>query len=211
MRWLIWRELLIVTRTAAFWSALAFYLLVLTAYVLVWGDGIPVANADTPLRQFVFVQGVLLVAVLPWTALRCGTVRKSQLTLIASMTAMQPSRVVLARCLALVAVLFLLAMSALPLMIVMQQLTASPLTSLAGEVQILTVLSAFSAAAATAALLMFANRLHAWIAATAVALVAVKLVALNPLVWLAFAIALGVFAVMTADRQLTYLPDAETA
>ena len=206
MRWLIWRELLVVTRTASFWVATAVYLLVLTAYVLTWGDGIPVVNAASPLQQFITVQSMLLLAVLPWTAARCGTVRKSDVTLIASLAAVKPSRVALARCVALVAALSMLAASALPLMVVMQQLTASTVAAVAYAIPGFVVVAIFAATTTSAALLVFADPLRAWIAAAAVALTAGQAIAQNVPAWLAVSLLAGIVVTVTADRRLTYLP-----
>jgi hypothetical protein len=205
MRWLIWRELLVVTRTAGFWQATAVYLLVLAAYVVTWGDGIPVVNAASPLQQFITVQGMLLLVVLPWTAARCGTTHRSDVTLIASLAAIKPSQVVLARCAALAGALFMLAASALPLMVVMQQLTASAFADVVSTFPALGALSVFTATLISAALLVFADPLRAWMAATAVTLAVGQAIALNVPAWLAAGLLLGIVSTVTADRRLTYL------
>ena len=80
MRWLIWRELIIIGRTPSFWVAAAVYVSVLTLFVLIWGDGVPIVGAGPVWDQFSAVQLSVLLALLPWTATRCVTTRRKRIS-----------------------------------------------------------------------------------------------------------------------------------
>ena len=123
---LIWRELVAITRTPAYWVSAVLYITALTGFVVVWGDGIPVVGARSSWEQFTMFQRVLLAIVFPWTAARCGTSSRRELTLIGFLSARSPSSVLLAQSAALAVSLLALALSSLPVMALMQQIAASP-------------------------------------------------------------------------------------
>lgn len=117
MRWLLWRELAVITRTPAFWIAAAAHLLVLAAFLVVWGDGVPVLRG-TVFEQFTGVQAVVLSLVLPWAAFRAGTGSPSHdatLRVVASCTGPQ---LFVTRYLGITMALLVLVVSALPMKVV---------------------------------------------------------------------------------------------
>lgn len=214
MRWLIWCELIIIGRTSSFWLAAAAYVSALALFVIIWGDGVPMVGAGPVWDQFSAVQVSLLVVLLPWTATRCVTMRrKRDITVLAVVLASRPSMLVLARCMALGAALLMLALTALPLAIVMQQIAAVPSTAIARELIPLIGLSLFVAVVATGCMLAFAHPLLAWVSASAVTFVASRVMALTTAstpVWVGIAFGAAVLLAVNADSRLAY-PSEERA
>jgi len=214
MRWLIWRELIIIGRTPSFWLAAAVYVSVLTLFVVIWGDGLPIVGAGPVWDQFSSVQLSVLLALLPWTATRCVTTRrKRDLTVLAIVTASRPSALVLARCIALSAALLVLVLTALPIAIVMQQIAAIPLSAISRALLPLLGLSLFVAVAATGFMLAFANPLPAWVITSAVTFVASRTVALTPAstpVWIGIALGAALLLTVNADSRLAYQAEERT-
>jgi hypothetical protein len=214
MRWLIWRELIIIGRMPSFWLAAAVYVSVLALFVVIWGDGVPIVGAGPVWDQFSAVQLSVLLALLPWTATRCVTTRrKRDLTVLAIVTASRPSALVLARCIALSAALFVLVLTALPIAIVMQQIAAIPFSAIGRALLPLLGLSLFVAVAATGFMLAFANPLPAWVITSAVTVVASRTVALTPAstpVWIGIALGAAVLLTVNADSRLAYRVEERT-
>ena len=132
---------------------------------MIWGDGVPVVGAGTQWEQFTLLQQVVLLAALPWTAARCTPRALDDLTLFAFATAQRPSRLVLARSLALSACLTTLALLALPVIVVMQRVAAIPLPEAAVSVASVAGLATFVGVVATATRMLVRNRVAAWLAA----------------------------------------------
>ena len=85
---LAWRQVVAAVRLPAVWIATAVQVAVLTLYIVVWGDGIPLVGARPPFEQFATAQTVLLLLVLPWVAARClATAHRDTVSKLAVLTA----------------------------------------------------------------------------------------------------------------------------
>ena len=206
---LVGREAVIVLRTIPFWVAAAAYVVLLALFVTIWGDGVPIVGGGTNWEQFIIVQWIVLLAALPWTAARCSPPSLRDVTLFAIATAQAPSRVLLARCVALSLCLTALAFLALPLIVVMQRVAAVPLAEAAASLLPLAGLAIFVAVAATASTLVCGNRVAAWIVATACSIVLASVMPSNgtAALWLLAAALVGGPLLLRADAALTYLPE----
>lgn len=210
---LIWRELVVVSRTAAFWIAAAAYVTVLTLFVTIWGDGLPIAGGGTDWEQFIAVQRTALMFVLPWTAVRCATTPPHALALLAMATARAPSSLLIAKSIALTAALSALALLAVPVMLPMQQIAALSLAPVAVDLLPVFGLAAFVAAVTTACTLLPFQPLAGWLIVTASTAAAGLLMPLTPAavpMWLGVAVLAAAPTVVAADRKLMYLPEEWT-
>jgi hypothetical protein len=177
MQALVGRELIAIARMPAFWTAGTAYALALAAFVIIWGDGLPIHGGRPPFQQFLAAQALALSAVLPWTAMRCAAPAGRQgIAALAVAAASRVWRIVMARWVALTVALTLLGALALPLTVVMQQIAARPFAASLLTLLPVIGLSAFAAAAATASALAIADRVGAWMAATAVTMAATMMV-----------------------------------
>jgi hypothetical protein len=212
MRWLMWRELVVITRSRAFWTAAAAYLAVLTAYALIWGTGIPIAGGGTPWEQFASVQMGTLIVLLPWIAARFSCTSRQEITGIALAMATKPSTLLLARAAALCLALFAVELSATPMVIVMRQITALSLMSTADGLVPIAAVAVVAACVATGTMLLFRNPLAGWLLATAVTALAGRAGAFTETaapVWIVIAAAVAMFSARLADAQLIYLPEQD--
>ena len=208
---LVWREAIVVLRAVPFWIAAAAYVAVLAVFVMIWGDGVPVVGAGTQWEQFTRFQWVVLVAALPWTAARCTPRALDDLILFAFATAQRPSRLVLARSIALSVCLTMFALLALPVVIVMQRVAAIPLTDAAAGLVSSAALATFVAAVATAAGVLVRSRVAAWLAATACSVVVAGAIpASSAALWLLAAVLVAAAMLLRADARLTYLPESSS-
>jgi hypothetical protein len=167
---LAWRQVVAAVRLPAVWIATAVQVAMLTLYIVVWGDGIPLVGARAPFEQFATAQTILLLLVLPWVAARsAATVHRDTVTRLAVLTACRPSTVVLGACLGLAGVTAVVAATGMPLAIVSQQISALGPQDLAAAQLRLLALSACAATLTLAAVLVSGNRLAGWLLATALA------------------------------------------
>jgi hypothetical protein len=207
---LIWRELAVIWRTGSFWTATATSVSLLALFVVVWGDGVPVINGGTSWQQFGAIQQAMLFLVFPWIAARCAVTPRRDLVLLASATASNPSRLLLARCVALTASLAASAACAIPVILLMQQIAAAPLQGLADQLVPLGGLATFVAVVTTGCMATLVNPLRGWIAATAVTIAAGWLVPLTIAatpIWMGIALAAAAPLLLMIDGILTYLPE----
>ena len=170
---LIWHEIVAVTRAPAYWASAVLYVAALTLFVVVWGDGIPVVGARSNWEQFTLFQRVLLAVLLPWTAARCGTSSRRELTWIAFLTARSPSSVLVAQCAGLAASLVALAFSALPVLVLMQQIAAAPPAAVALDMMPAAVLALLVAIVTVAAAIAIEAPIRVWGVAGTLTLIAV--------------------------------------
>ena len=207
---LIWRELAVIWRTGSFWTAMAASVLAVALFVVIWGDGLPIANGGTNWEQFGSVQRTVLILVLPWIAARCAVTTRRDFVVLALATSSLPSRLLLARCVALLASLVAVALSTLPVTLLMQQIAAAPPLDLVEQLVPLGGLATFVAVVTTVCMVMITNPLPGWIAATAVTVAAAWLmpltVATTP-IWIAAALAAAAALLVAADAMFTYLPE----
>ena len=207
---LIWREIVAVTRAPAFWVSAVLYVAALTAFVVVWGDGIPVAGARSSWEQFTLFQRVLLAILLPWTAARCGTSSRRELTLIGFLTARSPSSVLLAQCAALAVSLLALALSALPIMVLMQQIAATSLAAVTLAMAPAAVLALLVAVVTVTATIAIGAPLRVWGVAGTLTLVAAVVGPPGPgaAPFVLAAVVVAAWLCLSALRsRLVYLPE----
>ena len=169
---LIWREIAAITRAPAYWVSAVLYVAALTAFVLVWGDGIPVVGARSSWEQFTMFQRVLLAVLLPWTAARCGTSSRRTLTLLSFLGARSSTSVMLAQCAALAVSLLGLALSALPVMALMQQIASAPLSAVVQDMAPAAVIALVVALVTVAASVAIEAPIRVWAVSGTVTIVA---------------------------------------
>lgn len=205
---LIWRDLLAISRTGPPWVVATLYVSALALFVVIWGDGLPIAGGGSNWQQFTAFQAALLTVLLPWGAARCSTTSPPEVTRLAILTATRPSRVVLARCLALGTALLLLPLFSAPVVMVMRQASFESVPSVAGSVLHPAGMALFVAAVTTAAMLFCTGRLRGWAVATSATVVAAALVprsASQGPVWLMLTALVCVSMTIAVDARLTYL------
>lgn len=207
MRWLIWRDVAIATRTPALWWAAAVYLGVLAAFVTIWGSGVP-AMSGTVFDQFARVQWAALVLTAPWVALRATTGGASDVTVLAALAGASPGRVVTALWLSLTLVLCGFAIAALPMMAMAADVSASGPVEIGQALAPIAALCLFVAAVTTAYMLTAAGRLWGWLLATATTLAASAALpagSWSPVVLAGLGGIVAAAAAARADRTARYL------
>lgn len=211
--WLVWRALVLAVRHEGFLIAAGVHLAMLTAFVLIWGDGVPVWRGETVLAQFVRLDTGLLVAILPWVAIRCSPdAGPNGLTHLAVATACRPSWIVGAGAAGTCGALLMLVSSGLPLFVLAQQISGQPASMVLRAFLPVTALAVVVAAIAGTASMFLSGRLSSWIAATVATIVVVSTTSTTVSgVTAMIAVAALVSIVMTAsaDRRLRYLTETE--
>ena len=208
---LVWQALLAAARTPAVWAAVVAQIALLSLYLLVWGDGVPLVGARPVLEQFASMQWVCLGLALPWAAVRCGAARRpDEITHMAVLGATRPAVVVAAGVVALGLLLLTVSLAGLPFALLAQQISAAPMTALWHSQLPLYALSLCVAPVTAACILIVANRLFAWTLSTALTLTLMALlpagVAGAAALVTAGAIA-AALAVSGADRRFCYLSE----
>ena len=209
---LIWRELAVVVRTPAFWVSTVLYICILAAYVLVWGEGIPIVGARSNWEQFTMTQRVILAILLPWTAARCGYSSRRELALLGLLTARPPSVILFAKWAALGTSLLGMAVSALPVTVLMQQVAAVPTVTLVLDMVPLAAIAFLVAGVTTLALLAVNAPTTVWVITGGTMLAAAIVGPPSPgaaaakIAAAAIAVALGLLAVRAMPM---YLPESD--
>jgi hypothetical protein len=212
VRVLIWHDLSRVLRGPAFWAAAVFYLSSLALFVVIWGDGVPIAGSGSTWEQFLRVKLALLAVVLPWTAVRSIGRTDRELTLLSLATATSPSRLVVATVVALCISLLGLALLALPLVLIMQQVTTVPMAAVIASLVPLAGLASLVAVLATVCGMLMGDSIAAWMAATIgtiAATVAMPVTTRMTIVWFVVACVLVIPLVLGANARLMYLGDGK--
>ena len=208
---LVCRTLLNAARTPAVWIAIGAQIVFLSLYLLVWGDGIPLVGARPVLDQFATTQWILLGVLLPWAAARCGAAwRGDEIAQLAALGAVLPSSVVAAGMTALALLLVSTAAVGLPFAFLAQQLSAGSAFDLWRTQLPLYGLGLCAATISAACMLVVANRLLAWTAATALTfcvMAAVPSGLPGAAVLAALAVAIGAGLVSGANRRFWYLSE----
>ena len=168
---LIWREVVTITRTPAYWVGAAVYIVALAAFVAIWGNGIPVAGARSSWEQFVSVAMALLAVLLPWVAARCGCSSRRELVMTGFITSRSPEQCLLAKSIGLMVALMGVELSGLPVFTLMRQIAAEPSAIVSSAIS-LAVLAMYVAVVTIAIAFILTNPLRVWIASTALTLVA---------------------------------------
>lgn len=169
---LAWRDATIIVRTPGYWAAVGTYALLLGLFVLIWGGGLPVL-AGSALDQIAVIQLGALVALLPWTAIRCSDTSTDEVRLLATVTASPPSLIVGVRCVVTALSLCALVCMGLPVMVMAQQISAAPAGRIAAAVAPALGMCALVAILAVSSALMVPSRLGGWVLATAATAAAV--------------------------------------
>jgi hypothetical protein len=212
MRPFCWRELGSMGRSRAFVVSVGVHAAVLTAFLLLWGGGMPVLPGANVYEQLLVVQRALLAVLLPWIAVRCASAaRGNELVVLAAATATPPSRVLLGQSAGRFAALAAVVIVGLPLAIVAQQASAIPLGHVASDLVALLGLCAAVSLMTSWSMLACRSRVAAWVWASALALVTwwVLPMAGAAALWL-FPAATGVGAAalaVLADSRFRYLSD----
>lgn len=207
---LIWRELTIITRTPAFWVSAALYIAGLTAFVVVWGDGVPVIGAQSNWEQFTMAQRMLLAVLLPWTAARCSASSKRDLVLLGAVAAKRPRALLWAKAAALAVSLLALALSALPLIVLMQQIGAASPTTAVLDMAPVAALALFVAGVTTTMTVVLEAPIRVWAVTGGVTLVSAVFgppTFRGAVLWLAVFGTVAVLCLHAMRSTLTYLPE----
>lgn len=208
---LIWRELVAITRTPAYWVSAAVYVVALAAFVVVWGDGIPVVGARSSWEQFAAAQRVFLAVLLPWIAVRCGWSSRHELALVGFVTAQSPAQSLLAKSIALTASLLGITLSALPVIALMQHIAAVEPLAIVSNAIPPAVIAAGVAVVTTAIGVMLDEPLRVW-GLTTVLTLAVTVGRSSTIAGLFLFVGVGTAAALylVATRsRLIYLPETE--
>jgi hypothetical protein len=164
MRALATRELIVATRTAAVPLAALTILAVSLAFVLIWAPGVPLALPMTFYDQSRVLHWALLAGVLPWVAVRCApNDRPDAVGLMAASLRIGPARAIGGKVAGSLLVQGVVIMTGLPALVLAQQAAAVPAVDLAADVLPLFGLALLIAATSTAAMLLAADEVRAWI------------------------------------------------
>lgn len=166
MRAIALRELIVIGRRPALVIAIVAYVALLAGFVLVWADGIPLPSGSNLYDQARTVQWGLLAVCLTWAAARCPAVdRGDRLVMVSALAAMRPAAVVAAKAAAQFAVLTLVALTALPVVIIAQQMAAVPAPRVLWDQLSLLGLPLLASAVTLAWTMAISGRLGAWLGA----------------------------------------------
>lgn len=130
------RELDVVARRPAFILSICAHVMILTAFVLAWSGGpeVPVLGGRVFYQQVRFVQAVLLTIMLPWIAARSvADERGDDVVLLAALTAVRPSRLMLARICAVLVALSSVVVSGLPVAVIASRMSGVPISRMFGD------------------------------------------------------------------------------
>ena len=212
-RWLVWRNLVLIVRHQGFLIATVLHVSALAAFVVIWGDGVPIWREDSVLLQFVRLDLALLAVILPWVAIRCSPDEShDSLAQLAVTTASRPSRIVAARATGICCALLLLIATALPMLVLAQQISALPSSIVLRALFPVAALAVLVAVIATVVNVFLGGRLSSWLAATGATVVTVSIVsttARGVMGMLTVAAVIAVLVAMSADRRLRYLSEAQ--
>jgi len=212
---IVLRELRVIGRRGALSAAMCVHVALLTGYLLAWGNGngMPVAGALTVYDQTLMVDVILLAILLPWIAARCVAVeRGDDLVMLSMVTAIPPSRVVVARALAATTSLILVIASGLPTLILAGRISAVRMSLVAEYELALFSLAFVSSATALTWRHVCHSRVIGWFAAalsTAAVVSAARMapsLVIAPVLTAAALCAMGLLA-LRADVSLRYLAE----
>lgn len=212
---IILRELHVIGRRGALSAVICVHVTLLVGYLLAWGDasGIPVASALNIYEQTLMVEVVLLAILLPWTAARCvAAERGDDLVRLSVVTAIPPSRIVVARALAVTTGLVMVVASGLPTLILAARISAVRMSLVTEYEFALLSLALLSSATALTWRHVCHSRVVGWFAAalsTAAVVSAARMapsIVIAPVVTAASLCAMGLLA-LRADVSLRYLAE----
>jgi hypothetical protein len=198
MRALVRREALVAARKPALVTMAIVCAGLLALFPVAWGvRGIPTLDGASLYDQQFRLEWTLVLLLLPWTAARViADERADDLVILSAVTAIPPSRVLLARLLATTAALTLVVGGALPVVISAQQMSGTPLSRLIVD-QLALVAFALPVAVITVWWMQIAaNRLLGWLgsAVTTVLLVLLARLAVTTMDQAVIVLAVGAVA-----------------
>src|ERR1044072_8501480 len=129
MRAFLLREALVAARGPALVAMGIVCAALLAFFPAAWGvRGMPTLDGTSPYDQLFRLEWILVLLLLPWTAARIvANERADDLVMLSAITAIPPSRVLLARLLSITAALMLVVAAALPAAVAAQQMSGVPL------------------------------------------------------------------------------------
>ena len=213
------RELAIAGRSIGFAAALFGHVALLAAFVLLWADAGGMALAGAPVFhvQYRTVEMVALAVILPWGIARSLGVRDAdEIARLAVVGAQAPSRLLAAKLLAACLFSTIVALSALPISIVVHQMFALSLGRALFDSVSMAVFGIMAAAITCACIGGVHSRLRGWVIATAVSLAVLAAARLAfaddraMAVYGAVALLAAALPVRRADVRLLYLSENQT-
>jgi hypothetical protein len=204
MRWLLWRELAVMTRTRALWLTMAVQVLLLAAVLVIWGDGIPVMTGSIA-HQLVAIHSTMLLGLLPWLGARCSSMAVGEMASVAALAAVPPRTVVLAQGAASAIVLLASVASTLPVHVIAMRMAASSVVLPVIAMGAIAALSVFVSAFVTTLIVFGVGRVATWVVATAVTVtIALSFGSNATAIFLAAAAGLWFMAVASGERRMRY-------
>jgi len=200
MRAVVLREALVAARRPALVGAAIVGAALLALFPLAWGvRGIPTLGGISLYDQQFRLEWILALVLLPWTAARVmATERADDFVGLSALTAIQPSRLLLARLLATAIALVAVIAGALPVVISAQQMSAVAASRLVAD-QVALLTFALPAAIITVWWMQLTtDRLLGWLGAAATTVIVVTLARLSVATMNQAAIALATISVGAA-------------
>jgi hypothetical protein len=200
MRAVVLREALVAARRPALVSAAVVSATLLALFPVAWGvRGIPTFGGINLYDQQFRLEWILALVLLPWTAARViATERGDDLVGLSALTAVQPSRLLLARLVAATIALVAVIAGALPVVISAQQMCAVVASRLVVD-QLALLAFALPAATITVWWMQTAtDRLLGWLGAATTTLVVVALARLSVATMNQAAVALMTISIVAA-------------
>jgi hypothetical protein len=177
MRALVWRQVLGAARLPVVWGAVLFHVAALVAFLLVWGTGIPLADARSPFEQFASAQSALVLLVLPWVVARCTTVADRDAFLrLAVRSTDRPAMLMLGAGAGVALLAIAVAATGLPLALLSHQISDAPALQLMAAQMRTAAVAACAATLTLVAVSASGSRLAGWVMGAAAATVMVWLV-----------------------------------
>lgn len=200
MRAIVLREALVAARKPALVTTTILCAVLLALFPIAWGArGLPTLDGTSLYDQQFRFEWILLLLLLPWTAARVvAHQRADDLVSLSAMTAIPPSHVLLARLVATMAALAVVAGGALPVVISAQQMSAIPMSRVIADQLALLVFVLPVAVVTVWWMQTFADRLLGWLASAATTLLLVLLARLVVATMDQAAIALAVWSLAGA-------------
>jgi hypothetical protein len=144
---LLLRELFVMSKRTSFAMAACTFASLSIGFAVSWPNGIPLYAGASLFAQLAIVLQLAVAVMAPWVICRCGTqARGNAFVHLSVFSAVPPSRIVLARFLASVTALVVLALGALPVVVYAQQTAVeTPSTVVAVFIEMFATIAAAAA------------------------------------------------------------------
>lgn len=205
MRAMVLREALVAARRPALVGAAIVSATLLALFPVAWGvRGIPTLGGVSLYDQQFRLEWILALVLLPWTAARViANERGDDLVGLSALTALQPSRLLVARLLAATIALAAVIAGALPVVISAQQMSAVAASRLVAD-QLALLAFALPAGIITVWWMQLTtDRLLGWLGAAATTIIGVTLARLSVATMNQAAVALATISIGAAAILLT--------